>query len=209
MNTFCNKDGVFKANKLLLWIIFINLNVQKKTQKMEQVKRLYRNRYDTVIAGVAGGLAKYFNIDPIIARIIFVVLAFTGGGGVLVYIVLWIAVPVDPDLSFHSYDYKKTYQNPEPSEPGQPFSAGASEENNPEAETRKDDFKGKYPSYSDYEKKKSNGNLIAGIVLIVIGGLFLATRFIPHIGFHEIWPVLLIVGGIFILVGSISKSKNN
>ena len=79
---------------------------------MEQAKRLYRNRYDTVIAGVAGGLAKYFNIDPIIARIIFVILAFTGGGGVIIYIVLWIAVPVDPDLSFHSYDYKKTYQNP-------------------------------------------------------------------------------------------------
>ncbi len=175
---------------------------------MEQAKRLYRNRYDTVIAGVAGGLAKYFNIDPIIARIIFVILAFTGGGGVIIYIVLWIAVPVDPDLSFQSYDYKKTYQNPEPSEPGQPFTTGTTDENNPETGTRKDDFQERYPNYGDYEKKKSDGNLIAGVVLIIIGGLFLATRFIPHIGFHDLWPVLLIIGGIFILKGSMSKTKN-
>jgi phage shock protein PspC (stress-responsive transcriptional regulator) len=174
---------------------------------MEQAKRLYRNRYDTVIAGVAGGLARYFNIDPIIARIIFVVVALAGGG--VIYIILWIAVPVDPDLSFHSYDYRKTYQNPEPSGTGQPFEGETTNENNPETGTRNEDFREKYPNYANYEKSKSDGNLIAGIVLIVIGGLFLATRFIPHIGFNDLWPVLLIIGGIFILKGSITKTKNN
>jgi phage shock protein PspC (stress-responsive transcriptional regulator) len=176
---------------------------------MEQAKRLYRNRYDTVIAGVAGGLAKYFNIDPIIARIVFVVLAFTGGGGLVIYIILWIALPVDPDLSFHSYNFKNAYQNPEPAATDQPFDAGTGEESKNETGAGSENYGEKYKPYADYEKKQGDGNLIAGIVLIVIGGLFLATRFISHISFRDLWPVLLIVGGILILKSSLTKPKNN
>lgn len=64
---------------------------------MENVRstpRLYRSATDKVIAGVCGGLAQYFNIDPALVRLAFVVFALTGGAGVLLYIVLWIAVPV-------------------------------------------------------------------------------------------------------------------
>jgi phage shock protein C len=64
---------------------------------MENVKptpRLYRSATDKVIAGVCGGLAQYFSIDPALVRLAFVVFALTGGAGVLLYIVLWIAVPV-------------------------------------------------------------------------------------------------------------------
>ncbi len=56
-------------------------------------RRLYRDPDDQVIAGVASGLAKYFGIDPAIVRIVFVVLIFAHGLGVLAYIILWIAVP--------------------------------------------------------------------------------------------------------------------
>ncbi len=56
-------------------------------------RRLYRDPDDQVIAGVASGLAKYFGIDPAIVRIIFVVLIFAHGLGVLAYVILWIAVP--------------------------------------------------------------------------------------------------------------------
>ena len=55
--------------------------------------RLYRNADDKIIAGVCSGLANYFHIDPVIMRIIFAVLLFTGGSGFLVYIILWVAVP--------------------------------------------------------------------------------------------------------------------
>lgn len=48
---------------------------------MKQSKRVYRNSYDKVIAGVAGGLANYFNVDPIIIRLLFVALAFAGAVG--------------------------------------------------------------------------------------------------------------------------------
>jgi phage shock protein PspC (stress-responsive transcriptional regulator) len=57
-------------------------------------RRLYRDPQETILGGVCGGLAAFFNMDPVIMRIIFVVLTLiTSGAGVLVYIILWIAVP--------------------------------------------------------------------------------------------------------------------
>ncbi|GAB4093432.1 PspC domain-containing protein [Flaviaesturariibacter terrae] len=55
--------------------------------------RLYRNTSDRFLAGVCSGLANYFDIDPTIVRIIFLVLAFGGGASIFVYILLWIFVP--------------------------------------------------------------------------------------------------------------------
>ncbi len=57
-------------------------------------RRLYRDPEHRVLGGVSGGLGAYFNMDPVVLRIIFVVLAFiTTGAAILAYIVLWIAVP--------------------------------------------------------------------------------------------------------------------
>lgn len=57
-------------------------------------RRLYRDPQETVIGGVCGGLAAFFDMDPVIVRIIFVVLTLiTSGVGVLAYLILWIAVP--------------------------------------------------------------------------------------------------------------------
>jgi phage shock protein C len=54
---------------------------------------LRRSTTDKVVAGVAGGLGRYLGVDPVIIRIAFVVLALTGGSGVLLYIIGWIAIP--------------------------------------------------------------------------------------------------------------------
>lgn len=56
--------------------------------------RLYRSAHDKVIAGVCGGLAAYFKIDPAIVRLAFLVFALVGGASILLYIVLWVAVPL-------------------------------------------------------------------------------------------------------------------
>jgi phage shock protein PspC (stress-responsive transcriptional regulator) len=56
-------------------------------------RKLVRNADDKIIAGVCSGLANYLRIDPVIMRILFVVLFFTGGSGFLVYLILWVAVP--------------------------------------------------------------------------------------------------------------------
>ena len=61
------------------------------------MKRLYRSRDQRMIAGVAGGIAEYFNIDPTIVRLIWVLLALPGGiPGVLLYIISWIIIPLEP-----------------------------------------------------------------------------------------------------------------
>lgn len=56
-------------------------------------KKLYRSRTNKVVAGICSGLGRYFNIDPILVRIGFVILALAGGPGILLYIILWIVVP--------------------------------------------------------------------------------------------------------------------
>ncbi len=59
-----------------------------------QRKKLFRTVEDKKIAGVCGGIGKYFNIDPTIIRIIFVVLALPGGlPGVIPYGIMWLVVP--------------------------------------------------------------------------------------------------------------------
>jgi phage shock protein PspC (stress-responsive transcriptional regulator) len=60
---------------------------------MTTTNRLYRSNTDKVIGGVAGGLGDYLNIDPVIVRILFVLLAIFGGSGLLIYIILWIVIP--------------------------------------------------------------------------------------------------------------------
>ena len=59
-------------------------------------QKLTRSRSERMVAGVCGGLAKYFNIDPTIVRLAFVVMALAGGPGVLLYIILWIVTPCEP-----------------------------------------------------------------------------------------------------------------
>ena len=55
--------------------------------------RLRRSRTDRKVAGVAGGLGRHLDVDPTILRVLFVVLMFFGGAGLLLYGVLWLLVP--------------------------------------------------------------------------------------------------------------------
>jgi len=64
---------------------------------MAQTRKLYRSRTDRKLAGVCGGLAQYFNADPTLIRVLFVVLALLGGPGLVIYLVLWIIVPEEPE----------------------------------------------------------------------------------------------------------------
>lgn len=60
-----------------------------------QGKRLYRSRNDRMIAGVAGGLAVYLNIDPLFVRLGFLLLTFLNGVGILLYLTLWLMTPIE------------------------------------------------------------------------------------------------------------------
>lgn len=60
-------------------------------------KQLYRSTDNRVIAGVCGGIAEYFDIDPVLVRIIAVILLLPGGlPGFLPYIIMWLVVPEKP-----------------------------------------------------------------------------------------------------------------
>lgn len=59
----------------------------------EQPKRIYRKTDDKVLGGVCSGLGEYWNIDPVILRITFLVLLFGFGAGLLFYLLLWIILP--------------------------------------------------------------------------------------------------------------------
>tara|TARA_X000001036_G_scaffold421164_1_gene442751 strand:- start:601 stop:789 length:189 start_codon:yes stop_codon:yes gene_type:complete len=57
------------------------------------MKRLYRNKIDYKLAGICSGIADYFDIDPVIIRLIFI-LSFFLGGGLILYIISWIIIPI-------------------------------------------------------------------------------------------------------------------
>lgn len=59
-------------------------------------KRLYRNINNKMIGGVCSGLADYFELDPTLIRVIWLVLVLAGGTGVLAYIICWIVMPEQP-----------------------------------------------------------------------------------------------------------------
>jgi phage shock protein C len=71
----------------------------ENTSTTSTTPRLYRSATDKVIAGVCGGLAAYFKIDPVLVRLAFVVFAIAGGASLLLYIILWIAVPLGDTTS--------------------------------------------------------------------------------------------------------------
>ncbi|HIH88534.1 TPA: PspC domain-containing protein [Candidatus Bathyarchaeota archaeon] len=63
---------------------------------MENPKKLYRSK-NKWLAGVCGGIAEYFNLDPIIIRVIWLVLALAYGAGILAYIIAWLLIPKNPN----------------------------------------------------------------------------------------------------------------
>ena len=65
----------------------------KKNYSSRANKRLYRDPENRVLGGVSSGIGYYWNIDPLVIRIIFVITALWGGGGIFVYLMIWIVIP--------------------------------------------------------------------------------------------------------------------
>ncbi|MCB2197659.1 MAG: PspC domain-containing protein [Bacteroidetes bacterium] len=68
-------------------------NSKRKRTEYKTTRRLYRDPDSRVLGGVCGGLGAYFNTDPILFRIIFILIFFGMGSGLIIYIILWIAIP--------------------------------------------------------------------------------------------------------------------
>lgn len=168
----------------------IKKNYFKLEEKM--AKKLYRSTMDKMIGGVAGGLAEYFDIDSTLVRVLFIVVVFLGGGGIIAYIILWIVVPQKP-YELPKYPFN---QSPPESETGSSnFSAN---------QTKSDSFSMSNGGLASSVPQTSNKQIWVAIVLMVIGGLLLLDNIFPRFDFDHFWPVILIAIGIGLLL----KAKN-
>ena len=151
-------------------------------------KTLYRSRTDRMIGGVAAGLADYFDIDTTIVRVLFVISIFIGGGGIIAYIILWIVVPEKPVI-FQASDngFKNEQTN--------------TEKSSTESGTEKN-----YSVNIDIEtainKAKHNKKVFIGVLLVILGGLFLLDNLIPRFDLGDYWPLILIGVGVAIIIKS-------
>ena len=68
--------------------------------------RFYRSRYDRMLGGVCGGIARYYDLDPLLVRIITLVLGVFTGLAILPYIILWIVAPMEPRQITEGTDLK-------------------------------------------------------------------------------------------------------
>lgn len=59
-------------------------------------RKLYRSRTQKMLGGVCGGLGEYLNLDPTVVRLVFILLALAGGPGLLLYVILWVVMPLTP-----------------------------------------------------------------------------------------------------------------
>jgi phage shock protein C len=148
-------------------------------------KKLYRSSRDRMLGGVAGGLAEYFEIDSTLVRILFIITLFIGGTGILAYILLWIVVPEMP------YHYQQTPATEE-------FPQTVDESAAPQADI--DNY------LRIQEEKKKKRIVFAGIILIILGLIFLADNFIPRFNASDLFPLLIVAIGIGILINAMKKN---
>jgi phage shock protein C len=153
-------------------------------------KKLYRSVTDKMLAGVCGGLAEYFAIDPVIVRLIFVLAVIFGGSGILAYIILWIIIPQKPFIitPFNS--------NPP---------SGNSQPSDEEKKSESTEFN---MSALNLNKTQSNRSIYAGAFLILLGGIFLLDNFVPHFHFGDFWPLVLIGLGFAIILNARNNNVN-
>lgn len=160
---------------------------------MNNTKKLYRSVTDRYIGGVCGGLAKYFNTDVVVIRLLFFIALIAGGGGFLAYIILWIVVPEEPINHRFNMETNNKQEN---------FSQSKNQENDSSGEQYS-------PDNTDNSKHhKNRGNMTGGLILIGIGLLFLLDNLISSIDFGDLWPVFIIIAGIAILLNTFNQPKN-
>ena len=151
---------------------------------MVQRTGLFRSRTNKVLGGVAGGIAYNLNTDVTLIRVLFLILAIFWGGGVLVYLILWIALPEENIPMFTP-----------PTGEGNPG-------DNPEAGVQAD-----YPPEAYEQRTNTNVTLVLGIIFIALGAVFLTERIVPYIHFRQLWPIVLVVAGLVLIISNFTGSK--
>jgi phage shock protein C len=144
------------------------------------MRRLYRSRQERMLGGVCGGLGTYLGIDPTLIRIFFVLLVFGQGAGILIYLILWVLVPVEGTVPEGTM--------------AENIHSGA-EEIADRARTMGAELR------RELTRPDSRWEVIVGVVLLVIGGLYLLQNLgLRWLQWWVLWPLLLVAAGVTLLV---------
>ncbi len=146
----------------------------------EEIKKFYRSRTDRVLFGVCGGLGKYFSIDPVLFRLVFVALLIADGAGILLYLIMVLVTPEEPGRSSTDKDLK-----------------GEVDELADKIEKKAEELSGEMQR----ENQDNSGRTIFGILIILLGiFLFLRSMF-PVIGIDNriVGSFAIIAIGLFIV----------
>lgn len=144
-------------------------------------KTLYRSKKNCIIGGVCGGIAEYFDIDPVLIRIIAVLTIFANGIGIIAYIIAWIIIPQNPGQVSEKEGGKLREK----------------------AEGIAQDIGEEIRKGSDNNRSRSR--VVGGLILLGLGVLFLINNFLPRFNFGRFWPFILVIVGLAILVGSFKR----
>lgn len=152
---------------------------------MSEIKKFHRSSKDKIIAGVCGGLAEYFGIDPVLVRLLFVALTMLDGVGIILYIILAIIAPAD--------------DAPE-AEPKENLRDLADSIKN-KADEVKNNLKNNKNQTGSTEINR--GRLIIGSIICFIGLMILVQNFIPFpmaifVG-KFFWPTIIIIIGLYFI----------
>lgn len=151
-------------------------SMYEEEETMSTRPPLARSRDDRILAGVAGGLGRYFAVDPLLVRIAFVLLALVGGGGLLLYIVLAVIMRPDDDPSL---------------QPGDTVRRGV-----------EDLADGVRSGVENVRGGGNRGRRTLGVVLLVLGILALMRNAgaFAWLGSGWAWALLLIALGVWLLM---------
>lgn len=141
---------------------------------MDDTKRLYRSRKDRMIAGVCGGIAEYFKVDPVWIRLAAVLLVFADGAGLIVYILAWVLIPENPS--------QKKPDNPK------------------KAHHKKKAIKEEAKHASKMERGHDKSSYLFGLFLILFGAILLFRRLFDWFDTSIAVYIGLIVVGVYLIL---------
>ncbi len=189
-------------------------------------RRLYRSRNDSVLGGVAGGVAEYLDVDPSIVRIVWAILAIvTGGIFFILYIVMWIVVPEGHPGPYVPGPGAQPGWTPPGGQPVVPPAAAPTAQGDatgegaapatgaapppPAAAAPAWTPPGAYPYERHRRRRSGNGGLIFGIILVALGVWFLLDEYVPNLRSDLLWPIGLVALGLVLLVVSTRRSSED
>lgn len=178
--------------------------------------RLYRSRRDRMLAGVAGGLAEMWDADPALVRIIWALLViFTGGIALLVYIVMAIVVPEEDEV------YSAQPAPPAAGHPTRSTLAGETPGSMPLADTgdtaeaarAAQDARAEARAARRAARAERGGGMSPGLLfggfLVLLGVFFLVREYLPQIDFDWFWPLILVLLGLLLVMTAMGRGPRS